>query len=176
MLYFTLGGSIFSLGSLFLIPSIGGVIWPHTLSQWGLLLSISISGFANQYFLTRGLQIEKAGRATTMLYTQMLFALALELIVWGTTPGWDSLAGSGCILGSVIWVGMKKAERADTAKARTVDEEVGLMSERVEGEEEENNELMEMEDAADSWGLDGHEDGEEEDEGGDESEESRNLA
>ena len=83
--------------------------------------------------------------------------------------------GSGCILGSVIWVGMKKAERSNIAKVSAVDEEVGLMSERV-GEEEESNELMEMEDAADSWGLDGHEDGEEEDEGGDESEESRNLA
>jgi len=117
-----------------------------------------------------------------MLYTQMLFALVLELIVWGTTPGWGSLAGSGCILGSVIWVGMKKAERADIAKARAVDEEVGLMSGRVEGEEEEEgNESMEMEDAADAWGLDGGEDGEdekeeEEDKDGDESGESRNLA
>ena len=162
------------------MPSIGGVIWPHALSQWGLLLGISISGFATQYFLTLGLQIEKAGRATNMLYTQMLFALALELIVWGTTPGWGSLAGSGCILGSVIWVGVKKAERADIAKARAVDEEVGLMSGRVEGDEEVGNEFMEMEDGADTWGLDRDEDGEdgekEEDKDGGENGESRDLA
>ncbi|PUU74153.1 hypothetical protein B9Z19DRAFT_1103589 [Tuber borchii] len=140
MFYFTLAGSIFSLGSLLLIPSIGGFIWPHTLSQWGLLLGIGASGFATQYFLTLGLQIEKASRATNMLYTQMLFALALELIVWGTTPGLGSLAGSGCILGSVLWVGMKKAERANIAKVRAVDEEVGLMNGKVEGEEEEEGE------------------------------------
>ena len=175
MLYFALASCIVSLASSLLIPSIGGLIWPHTLLQWGLLLGVGISGFGTQYFLTLGLQIEKAGRATNMVYTQMLFALAWELIVWGTTPGWESFVGSGCILGSVIWVGMKKAERSNIAKVSAVDEEVGLMSERV-GEEEESNELMEMEDAADSWGLDGHEDGEEEDEGGDESEESRNLA
>ena len=71
---------------------------------------------------------------------------------------------------------MKKAERSDIAKVSAVDEEVGLMSGRAEGEEEEGNEWMEMEDGADSWGLDGHEDGEEEDEGGDESRESQNLA
>ena len=176
MLYFAVASCIVSLASSLLIPSIGGLIWPHTLLQWGLLLGVGISGFGTQYFLTLGLQIEKAGRATNMVYTQMLFALAWELIVWGTTPGWESLAGSGCILGSVIWVGMKKAERSDIAKVSAVDEEVGLMSGRAEGEEEEGNEWMEMEDGADSWGLDGHEDGEEEDEGGDESRESQNLA
>ena len=178
MLYFSVACCIVSLASSLLIPSIGGLIWPHTLLQWGLLLGVSISGFGTQYFLTLGLQIEKAGRATNMVYTQMLFALAWELIVWGTTPGWESLVGSGCILGSVIWVGMKKAERPDIAKVRAADEEVGLMSGRVEGEgEEEGDEWMEMEDRADAWGLDGDEDGEEEDdEGGDESGESRNLA
>ena len=109
----------------------------------------------------------------------MLFGLALELIVWGTTPGWGSWAGSGCILGSVVWVGMKKAEKADIAKVRVVDEEVGLMSERLEGEVVVGNELMEIEDGADAWRLDRDEDGEdgeEEDKDGDENGESRNLA
>ncbi|PUU77444.1 hypothetical protein B9Z19DRAFT_1128336 [Tuber borchii] len=95
--------------------------------------------------------------------SHMLFALACELIVWETMPGWKSLMESGYILGSVFWVGIKKEERADIAKVRAVDEEVGLMSGEVEGEEgEEGNEWMEMEGPAASWGLDGHEDCEEE--------------
>ena len=75
---------------------------------------------------------------------------------------------------------MKKAERADIAKARAVDEEVGLMSGRVEGDEEMGNEFMEMEDGADTWGLDRDEDDEdgekEEDKDGGENGESRDLA
>jgi len=141
-------------------------------------MGVGISGFATQYFLTLGLQIEKAGRATNMVYTQMLFALAWELIIWGTTPGWGSLVGSGCILGSVLWVRMKKAERPDIAKVRAGDEEVGLMSGRAEGEEEDEGDgWIEMEDGVDTWGSDGGEGAEGgEGEGGDAGEESRNPA
>ncbi|CAZ84127.1 unnamed protein product [Tuber melanosporum] len=177
MIYFSLWCCIISLTSSLLIPSIGGLIWPHTLLQWALLLGVGISGFGTQYFLTLGLQVEKAGRATNMVYTQMLFALVWERIVWGTTPGWGSLVGSGCILGSVLWVGLKKAEKLEVAKERAVDEEVGLMSRGTEGEEGEGDEWMEMEDRVDVWGLDGDEDREdEEDESEDESGESGNIA
>ncbi|KAG0638687.1 hypothetical protein HOY80DRAFT_905893 [Tuber brumale] len=177
MLYFSLWCSIISLASSLLIPSIGGLIWPHTLLQWALLLGVGISGFGAQYFLTLGLQIEKAGRATNMVYTQMLFALVWERIVWGTMPGWGSLVGSGCILGSVLWVGLKKAEKLELAKGKVADEEVGLMSRGTEGEEGEGDGWMEMEDGVDSWRLDGDEDREdEEDKGGDESGESGKIA
>ncbi|PWW72243.1 hypothetical protein C7212DRAFT_360286 [Tuber magnatum] len=179
ILYFSLWCCIVSLASSLLIPSIGGLIWPHTLLQWGLLLGIGISGFATQFFLTLGLQIEKAGRATNMVYTQMLFALVWERIVWGTTPGWGSLVGSACISGSVLWVGVKKAEKAEVAKERVADEEVGLMGGSTQGEEEEGDEWVEMEDGTDAWRLDGDEDRreeEDEDEDRDESEESGNIA
>jgi len=181
MLYFSLWCSIVSLASSLLIPSIGGLVWPHTLLQWGLLLGIGISGFGTQYFLTLGLQIEKAARATNMVYTQMLFALAWELIVWGTVPGWGSLLGSGCILGGVLWVGIKRAERPSIAKVRAGDEEVGLMSGGTEGEEEgEGDEWIEMKDGADARGSDGDGDDQgdegDEGEGGDESGEGRNPA
>ncbi|CUS06774.1 unnamed protein product [Tuber aestivum] len=175
MLYFSFWCCIVSLTSSLLIPSIGGLIWPHTLLQWGLLLGIGISGFGTQFFLTLGLQIEKAGRATNMVYTQMLFALAWERIVWGTTPGWGSLVGSACISGSVLWVGVKKAEKVEAAKERLADEEVGLMSESMRGKEEEGDEWMELEDGAGSWGFDGDEDRGEECEDGDESGESGNT-
>jgi hypothetical protein len=43
-----------------------------------------------------------------MIYTNMLFALALDKIVFGTTPGWWSLGGSGLILGSAVWVAVQR--------------------------------------------------------------------
>ena len=43
-------------------------------------------------------------RATSMVYTQMLFALAGDKLVFGVTPGTMSWIGSGLILAGAIWV------------------------------------------------------------------------
>ena len=43
-----------------------------------------------------------------MVYTQMLFALAFDKLIWGITPGAASWAGSGLILGSAIWVAVAR--------------------------------------------------------------------
>lgn len=50
-------------------------------------------------------KIKSSGaKATSMLYTQMLFALASDKIVFGITPGIWSWFGSGLILFGAIWV------------------------------------------------------------------------
>jgi len=86
-----------------------------------------------QYLLTKGLAEGGRGngaRATNMIYTNMLFALALDKVVFGQSPGWWSLGGSGLILGSAVYVAVKKGQ-AGEASARGRDEEAG-----VGGEEE----------------------------------------
>ena len=67
----------------------------------------------------------------------MLFALAFDKLVWGTTPGALSIVGSSLILGSAIYVAMhkedsKKEERGNRERALTRDEERGLMSTSLE--------------------------------------------
>lgn len=57
-----------------------------------------------QFLLTAGLQHEKSSRATNMVYTQMLFALAFDKLVWNTTPGMLSIIGSSLILGSALYI------------------------------------------------------------------------
>lgn len=52
-------------------------------------------------------------RATSMLYTQMLFSLIGDKLVFGVTPTILSWIGSGLILGGAIWVAAAK----DTNKA-----------------------------------------------------------
>jgi hypothetical protein len=74
-----------------------------------------------------------------MVYTQMLFALAFDKLVWGTTPGALSIIGSSLILGSAIYVAMhkedsKKEERGDRGGVLTRDEERGLMSTSLDEE------------------------------------------
>ena len=42
-----------------------------------------------------------------MVYTQMLFALAFDKVVFNTTPGLWGIAGSSLILGSALYVALQ---------------------------------------------------------------------
>lgn len=53
-------------------------------------------------------------RATNMVYTQMLFALTFDKLIWGITPTWASWVGSGLILGSAVWVAVARDKDRST--------------------------------------------------------------
>jgi len=77
-----------------------------------------------QYLLTTGLAAGgrvNGTRATSMIYTQMLFALALDKWVFGQSPGWWSLGGSGLILGSAVFVAVQQHQLI----TKKTDEEIG---------------------------------------------------
>ncbi|KAI0542437.1 hypothetical protein GGR58DRAFT_452311 [Xylaria digitata] len=103
-------------------------ILPQGALQWALLLVIGVAGFLLQFLLTEGLQREKGGRATNMTYFQMVLALIIERIIWGTTPPVLSLVGSALIIGAAIWLSLQKA-KPNEVKERTavVDEETSLL-------------------------------------------------
>ncbi|KAI8957023.1 hypothetical protein F5Y11DRAFT_341119 [Daldinia sp. FL1419] len=124
--YFAVLATVGSFVLILIIPGLQFEI-PQSATQWGLLVAIGISGFLLQFLLTEGLQREKAGRATNLIYTQMVFALILERVVWGTTPPAESLFGSALIIGSVIWVSLQKNKAAAKQKALVVDEERSLL-------------------------------------------------
>lgn len=65
-----------------------------------------------------------------MIYTQMLFALAFDKLVFGTTPGWLSIAGSSLILGSALFVAVYKGRARDKEEQTrpTSDEEQGFLT------------------------------------------------
>ncbi|KAI5818106.1 hypothetical protein BZA77DRAFT_235446, partial [Pyronema omphalodes] len=128
--YFSSWCSLVSLFSLLFIPSVGGFILPQTRQQWLLLLGIGVSGFVMQFCLTKGLQLEKAGRGTNMVYAQMIFALVWERLVWGTVPGGWSWVGSGLILGAAVWVGVRKQkDNKKEGKERDLESRRGLLEE-----------------------------------------------
>lgn len=73
-----------------------------------------------------------------MVYMQMLFALAFDKLVWGTTPGALSITGSSLILGSAIYVAMNKEapkEKVEPMGRGDDEEERGLISPQFEGEQ-----------------------------------------
>ncbi|KAF2759693.1 hypothetical protein EJ05DRAFT_430906, partial [Pseudovirgaria hyperparasitica] len=88
-------------------PSIGFVL-PATLREWALLTFLGVCGFTMQFLLAAGLQAEKSSRATNMVYTQMLFALGFDKLIFGTSPTGMSIVGSSLILGSAIYVAVHK--------------------------------------------------------------------
>jgi drug/metabolite transporter (DMT)-like permease len=125
--YFSSWCAVVSLVSLTTIPSVGGIIWPESAYQWALLGGIGVTGFVMQFCRTRGLQLEKTGRATNMVYSSMIFALFWEKMVWGTTPGWLSIMGSVLIFSSAVYVGTRQSKQNEVVR-RSGDEEVGLMN------------------------------------------------
>lgn len=88
-----------------------------------------------QFLLTKGLAAggrDNGARATNMIYTNMLFALALDKLIFGQSPGLWSLGGSGLILGSAVFVAV---QRQQGEGGRVVDEERGGGEVGVEEEE-----------------------------------------
>lgn len=125
--YFAVASTVLSCAVLLLHPDIGFQT-PQSTPQWLLLLSIGLSGFLLQVLLTEGLQRERAGRATNMIYTQLVTALVIEKVVWGTTPPVESFIGSLLIVGAAVWVGVqKKTPDVEKKPARVPDEETSLL-------------------------------------------------
>ncbi|KAL9131774.1 MAG: hypothetical protein Q9217_000379 [Psora testacea] len=142
--YFAAWCTIVSTVALLAIPSIGFRL-PASLHQWIYLLFLGICGFVMQFLLTAGLAYERSSRATNMVYTQMLFALAFDKLVWNTSPGLLSILGSSLILGSALYVAVhnnKVKEGKNNTEGRR-DEEVGLMVEDQGEHDDSNNEARE---------------------------------
>jgi drug/metabolite transporter (DMT)-like permease len=72
--------------------------------DWLLLLALSASTQVGQVFLTQALAIERAGRATTVGYLQVAFAMGWQLAVFGEVPTPWTLGGASLILGGTLLV------------------------------------------------------------------------
>lgn len=99
---------------------------------------LGICGFVMQFLLTAGLAYEKSSRATNMVYTQMLFALAFDKLVWDTSPGIISIIGSSLILGSALYVAVhnNNVKKKQKNTAGGAEEEAGLMVDNADDEED----------------------------------------
>ncbi|SJL06659.1 related to Probable transport protein YPL264C [Armillaria ostoyae] len=97
---------------------------------WGaaLFTIIGFSGFVAQALLTMGLQRETAARATTAVYTRIIFAVILEYTFFEFTPNSWSVTGIAIIVTAAIYVALSKHKDAkepllgetDAVEARSV--------------------------------------------------------
>jgi drug/metabolite transporter (DMT)-like permease len=128
---------IATLGSALILlvhPDLHFVI-PRGLTQWSLIAVIGLTGFLLQFLLTEGLQREKGGRATNLVYMQLVFALVIEKVIWGTTPPLESFFGAALIIGAAVWISLQKNAVAQEKRPEVVDEESALLG----GDERERN-------------------------------------
>lgn len=84
------------------IPILAPVfVWPTPL-EWLMLLGIGILTQIAQIFLTQGLHLEPAGRATSVSYLQILFAAAWGILFFAELPDALSIAGALLVVGGIV--------------------------------------------------------------------------
>jgi len=102
----------------------------------------SACGFIMQFLLSAGLSYEKSSRTTNMTYTSMLFALTFDKFMFGQTPGVWSIVGSTLILGSAVWMAVKRdGSSSGGGGAKDVNED-SARADVSGGDEEEGMGLM----------------------------------
>jgi drug/metabolite transporter (DMT)-like permease len=95
------------IGVVGALPFAGNWVMP-TGWAWLWLLGAGVSTLVGQLCLTRGLHLEKAGRAISVGYLQVVFAFVWGALVFGTVPDLQSLAGAVLIVGSVLLIARRK--------------------------------------------------------------------
>ncbi|XP_049320987.1 solute carrier family 35 member G1 [Astyanax mexicanus] len=103
--YYAVLGFIECIVALFIIdewtmPSCG---W----DRWNLM-AIGILGIAGQMFLTKALQIEKAGPVALMRTMDVVLAFVLQFLFLNRSPTWWSVGGALCVISSTSGVALRK--------------------------------------------------------------------
>jgi len=132
--YFALLATVGSTIALLAIPGIGFQN-PQSAREWILLVAMGVFGFVLQFLLTAGLQLDKSSKATSMLYVQIIFALAFDWGIWGVIPGAWSMFGGAIIIGSTLWSALQKPH-AKIEKKVDPDEESALLGADIASNED----------------------------------------
>jgi len=90
--------------------------WP-TPWEWVLLLGVGVATQAAQVFMTRGLQLEPAARATAVSYLQVVFAVLWGLLVLGERPDALTLLGALLIIASALTLVLRPRPAAPPPEA-----------------------------------------------------------
>lgn len=72
--------------------------------DWLLLIAIGLATQVGQVFLTMGLALERAGKATSVGYLQVAFAMAWQWAVFGDAPTVWTIGGASLIVAGTIAV------------------------------------------------------------------------
>lgn len=80
-----------------------------TWQEWLILLGVGLTTQIAQVYMTRGLHLEKAGRAMSVTYLQIVFAFIWGVLLFDEVPSLLSCMGALIILASAIFVSRSRA-------------------------------------------------------------------
>jgi drug/metabolite transporter (DMT)-like permease len=103
--YFTLAGAVVGLCSL---PF--GWVLPDT-ATLGLLVCTGLVGGVGQLLLTEALRRAPVGVVAPFDYTQLIWASALGLLVWGELPRAATVAGALVVAASSVYILLRETRR-----------------------------------------------------------------
>lgn len=87
------------------IPAtISGFVMPGGL-EWMILLAVGLGAQGGQVYVTKALQVEKAGRVMAVGYLQIVFAAAWGLLLFQEAPDLWTALGATVIIGSTFLMG-----------------------------------------------------------------------
>src|SRR5687767_12954060 len=89
-------------------------VWPTPL-EWAVLVGIGSATQIAQVYMTRGLQLEPAGRATAVGYLQIVFAAIWGILLLGEHPDRWSILGATIIIGGTLLVSLSRRRPAAPA-------------------------------------------------------------
>jgi len=80
--------------------------------ELALLAAVGVTTHAGQLLVTKGLSLERAGRATAISYVQVLFAAGWGALVFGTIPDVWAFLGALLVAAGVIGIANEKGAGA----------------------------------------------------------------
>lgn len=83
-----------------------------TWQEWLILLGVGLTTQIAQVYMTRGLHLEKAGRAMSVTYLQIVFAFMWGVLLFEEVPSLLSCLGAVMILASAIFVSRSRVVAA----------------------------------------------------------------
>jgi drug/metabolite transporter (DMT)-like permease len=85
-------------------PTISNFVMPNG-PEWLILLAVGLGAQGGQVYITKALQVEKAGRVMAVGYLQIVFAAVWGFFLFNEAPdGWTAL-GATVIIGSTFLMG-----------------------------------------------------------------------
>ncbi|KAF9242861.1 hypothetical protein BU15DRAFT_72511 [Melanogaster broomeanus] len=111
------------------------VVYPTNWQWTAMLLMVGVFGLSFQTLLTMGLQRETAARGSMTIYIQVVFAVILERVFFGTVPSLFSIIGAAIIIASAIYVVLSKQAQSNVTTNVSLDSgdaalEEGLLENR----------------------------------------------
>jgi drug/metabolite transporter (DMT)-like permease len=79
-------------------------VWP-TGWDWAILLGVGVATQIAQVFMTTGLKLIQAGRATAIGYLQVALAMVWGIVFFGEEPAVHAIVGAGLIVAGSLIVG-----------------------------------------------------------------------